>query len=218
MFTGIIECKGEFLSRTSSADSARLKIRPEKKFAAPVIGESVSVNGCCLSLEKVNSDGSLEFFTLSETLKKTNLGLLQSRQMVNLERAVQPSGRMGGHIVSGHIDGTSEVLSFSKEGNDYVLKIRMIKDLRQYFVPKGSIAINGVSLTLVELDDRCFGVHLIPLTLNDTILGSLRRGDIVNIETDVLGKYVYSMMQNYMQHGANNSGITMEKLFNAGLL
>ncbi len=218
MFTGIIECKGEFLSRTSSADSARLKIRPEKKFADPVIGESVSVNGCCLSLEKVNSDGSLEFFTLSETLKKTNLGLLQSRQMVNLERAVQPSGRMGGHIVSGHIDGTSEVLSFSKEGNDYVLKIRMIKDLRQYFVPKGSIAINGVSLTLVELDDRCFGVHLIPLTLNDTILGSLRRGDIVNIETDVLGKYVYSMMQNYMQHGANNSGITMEKLFNAGLL
>ena len=218
MFTGIIECKGEFLSRTSSADSARLKIRPEKKFADPVIGESVSVNGCCLSLEKVDPDGSLEFFTLSETLKKTNLGLLQSRQMVNLERAVQPSGRMGGHIVSGHIDGTSEVLSFSKEGNDYVLKIRMIKDLRQYFVPKGSIAINGVSLTLVELDDRCFGVHLIPLTLNDTILGSLRRGDIVNIETDVLGKYVYSMMQNYMQHGANNSGITMEKLFNAGLL
>ena len=144
--------------------------------------------------------------------------MLQSRQMVNLERAVQPSGRMGGHIVSGHIDGTSEVLSFSKEGNDYVLKIRMIKDLRQYFVPKGSIAINGVSLTLVELDDRCFGVHLIPLTLNDTILGSLRRGDIVNIETDVLGKYVYSMMQNYMQQGANNSGITMEKLFNAGLL
>ncbi|MBR2723201.1 MAG: riboflavin synthase, partial [Lentisphaeria bacterium] len=159
----------------------------------------------------------LEFFTLQETLKKTNLGLLKSKSRVNLERAMQPSGRMGGHIVSGHIDGTSEVLSFEKEGKDYVLKIRMIKELRPYFVPKGSIAINGVSLTLVELDKYSFGVHLIPLTLNDTNLGSLKSGDIVNIETDVIGKYVYSMMQNYMSNG-NSNGITMEKLFNAGLL
>lgn len=217
MFTGIIECQGEFLSRNKSSDSARLTIKPEKIFSDPVIGESVSVNGCCLSLEKVNGDGSLEFFTLEETLQKTNLGLLKTHQKVNLERAMQPSGRMGGHIVSGHVDGTSEVLSFAREGNDYVLKIRMIKDLRPYFVPKGSIAINGVSLTLVELDSRCFGVHLIPLTLNDTMLGTLKRGDIVNIETDVLGKYIYSMMQNYMQNDSS-SNITMEKLFNAGLL
>ena len=131
---------------------------------------------------------------------------------------MQPSGRMGGHIVSGHIDGTSEVLSFGREGNDYVLKIRMIKELRPYFVPKGSIAINGVSLTIVELDNRCFGVHLIPLTLHDTVLGSLKSGDIVNIETDVLGKYVYSMLQNYMQSNNSSTGITMEKLMNAGLL
>ena len=218
MFTGIIECKGEFVSRSKNSDSARLVIRPEKKFENPVIGESVSVNGCCLSLEKVRDDGSLEFFTLGETLQKTNLGLLQARSKVNLERAMQPSGRMGGHIVSGHVDGTSEVISFNKEGNDYVLKIRMIKDLRPYFVPKGSIAVNGVSLTLVELDSRCFGVHLIPLTLNDTILGELRRGDTVNIETDVLGKYVYSMLQNYMQYNERSSNITMEKLLNAGLL
>jgi riboflavin synthase len=171
-----------------------------------------------LSLEKVNGDGSLEFFTLEETLQKTNLGLLKTHQKVNLERAMQPSGRMGGHIVSGHVDGTSEVLSFAREGNDYVLKVRMIKELRPYFVPKGSIAINGVSLTLVELDSRCFGVHLIPLTLNDTVLGSLKRGDIVNIETDVLGKYVYSMVQTYMQNGADSNTVTMEKLLNAGLL
>lgn len=217
MFTGIIECQGEFLSLVKNSDSARLTIRPEKKFIDPVIGESVSVNGCCLSLEKVHADGSLEFFTLQETLKKTNLGLLKNKSKVNLERAMQPSGRMGGHIVSGHIDGTSEVLSFEKEAKDYVLKIRMIKELRPYFVPKGSIAINGVSLTLVELDKYCFGVHLIPLTLNDTMLGSLRSGDIVNIETDVIGKYVYSMMQNYMQSG-NSNEVTMEKLFNAGLL
>ena len=217
MFTGIIECQGEFLSLSKSSDSARLTIRPEKKFIDPVIGESVSVNGCCLSLEKVHADGSLEFFTLQETLKKTNLGLLKNKSRVNLERAMQPSGRMGGHIVSGHVDGTSEVLSFEKEGKDYVLKIRMIKELRPYFVPKGSIAINGVSLTLVELDKYCFGVHLIPLTLNDTMLGTLKSGDIVNIETDVIGKYVYSMMQNYMQNNNSNS-VTMEKLFNAGLL
>lgn len=217
MFTGIIECQGEFLSLAKSSDSARLTVRPGKKFADPVIGESVSVNGCCLSLEKVHADGSLEFFTLQETLKKTNLGLLKSGSRVNLERAMQPSGRMGGHIVSGHIDGTSEVLSFEKDGKDYVLKIRMIKELRPYFVPKGSIAINGVSLTLVELDKYCFGVHLIPLTLNDTMLGTLKSGDIVNIETDVIGKYVYSMMQNYMQNG-DSSSVTVEKLFNAGLL
>lgn len=217
MFTGIIECQGEFLSLSKSSDSARLTIRPEKKFIDPVIGESVSVNGCCLSLEKVHADGSLEFFTLQETLKKTNLGLLKNKSRVNLERAMQPSGRMGGHIVSGHVDGTSEVLSFEKEGKDYVLKIRMIKELRPYFVTKGSIAINGVSLTLVELDKYCFGVHLIPLTLNDTMLGTLKSGDIVNIETDVIGKYVYSMMQNYMQNNNSNS-VTMEKLFNAGLL
>lgn len=218
MFTGIIECKGEFLSRSKNADSARLIIRPEKKFTDPVIGESVSVNGCCLSLEKVHNDGSLEFFTLEETLQKTNLSLLKLHSKVNLERAMQPSGRMGGHIVSGHVDGTSEVLSFRKEGNDYVLKIRMIKELRPYFVPKGSIAINGVSLTLVELDNRCFGVHLIPLTLQDTILGSLQSGDIVNIETDVLGKYVYSMLQTYMQNKPDTTSVTMEKLMNAGLL
>lgn len=217
MFTGIIECQGEFLSLSKSSDSARLTIRPEKKFIEPVIGESVSVNGCCLSLEKVHADGSLEFFTLQETLKKTNLGLLKNKSRVNLERAMQPSGRMGGHIVSGHVDGTSEVLSFEKEGKDYVLKIRMIKELRPYFVTKGSIAINGVSLTLVELDKYCFEVHLIPLTLNDTMLGTLKSGDIVNIETDVIGKYVYSMMQNYMQNNNSNS-VTMEKLFNAGLL
>ena len=218
MFTGIIECQGEFLSRSKTADSARLLIKPEKNFVDPIIGESVSVNGCCLSLEKVNGDGSLEFFTLEETLQKTNLGLLKTHQKVNLERAMQPSGRMGGHIVSGHVDGTSEVLSFAREGNDYVLKVRMIKELRPYFVPKGSIAINGVSLTLVELDSRCFGVHLIPLTLNDTVLGSLKRGDVVNIETDVLDKYVYSMVQTYMQNGGNSNTVTMEKLFNAGLL
>lgn len=217
MFTGIIECQGEFISRSKTSDSARLLIKPEKKFLDPVIGESVSVNGCCLSLEKFNGDGSLEFFTLEETLQKTNLGLLKTHQKVNLERAMQPSGRMGGHIVSGHVDGTSEVLSFVKEGNDYVLKVRMIKELRPYFVPKGSIAINGVSLTLVELDSRCFGVHLIPLTLNDTVLGTLKRGDIVNIETDVLGKYVYSMVKTYMQNGSDNT-VTMEKLLNAGLL
>lgn len=217
MFTGIIECQGEFLSRSKTADSARLVIKPAIKLPDPVIGESVSVNGCCLSLEKVNGDGSLEFFTLEETLQKTNLGLLKTHQHVNLERAMQPSSRMGGHIVSGHVDGTSEVLSFARDGNDYVLKIRMIKELRPYFVPKGSIAINGVSLTLVELDNRCFGVHLIPLTLNDTNLGSLKRGDIVNIETDVLGKYVYSMLQTYMENN-NSNAVTMEKLFNAGLL
>lgn len=218
MFTGIIECQGEFISRRRSGDSARLLIRPEKKFIDPVIGESVSVNGCCLSLESVAADGTLEFFTLEETLNRTNLGLLKSNEKVNLERAMQPSGRMGGHIVSGHIDGTSEVISFRKEGNDYVLKVRMIKELRPYFVPKGSIAINGVSLTLVEIDNRSFGVHLIPLTLNDTVLSSLKSGDIVNIEADVLGKYVYSMVRTYMQNGSSDTGITMEKLMNAGLL
>lgn len=218
MFTGIIECRGEFLSLKKTSDAARLQIRPEKKLENPVIGESVSVNGCCLSLEKADSDGTLEFFTLQETLQKTNLGLLKKGNIVNLERAMQPSGRMGGHIVSGHVDGTGEVVSFEREGKDYVLKIRMIKELRQYFVPKGSIAVNGVSLTLVELDRHIFGVHLIPLTLQDTMLGTLKSGDIVNIETDIIGKYVYSMMKHYMQNGNDSSQITMEKLFNAGLL
>ena len=191
MFTGIIECQGEFLSLAKSSDSARLTVRPGKKFADPVIGESVSVNGCCLSLEKVHADGSLEFFTLQETLKKTNLGLLKSGSRVNLERAMAAGGRMGGHIVQGHVDAAARVRSLKRlSDGDFEFAVEMPAELAPEIAMKGSITIDGVSLTVAALGEDYFAVRLIPQTLSATALKERHPGDLVNLETDVIAKYL----------------------------
>ncbi len=221
MFTGIIEKKAKLISRKVMGKAGKLTVEISEDydgFENLVVGESIAVNGCCLSLEKSSGDGkTLEFHTLAETLKKTNLGELGKGSSLNLERALTLNSRLGGHFVSGHIDGVSEVLSLKKTGDDYELKIAMKAELLPYMVPKGSIAINGVSLTLVEVNESFFTVHLIPLTLNDTNIGSFKGGEKVNLETDIIGKYVAFQLQAMGQgNQKKKSNITMETLAEAG--
>jgi riboflavin synthase len=221
MFTGIIEKKATLVSRKVMGKSGKLTLAIDSNydcFLDLTIGESIAVNGCCLSLEKYSTDlRTLEFHTLAETLDKTNLGGLPKGSTLNLERALTLNARLGGHFVSGHVDGVSEVISLKKAGDDYELKIAMKEDLLPYMVPKGSIAINGVSLTLVEVNSEFFTVNLIPLTLNDTNIGAFKGGEIVNLETDIIGKYVAFQLQGVTEKfKKKKSKITMETLAEAG--
>ena len=213
MFTGLVEMTGSL----AGCSGEHLRIRPGRVFADPVFGESVAVNGCCLTLERVLPNGELEFFTMAETLKRTNLGSLKKGDPVNMERALKAGARLGGHIVSGHIDGTGEVLDFHRRPDgDYELKISLSEELAPEVVAKGSIAIDGVSLTVVEVGNGYFTVHLIPVTRDETALVQRSKGAAVNLETDVLAKYVRRQLE-YMQKSPK-SEITMDTLREAGFL
>lgn len=213
MFTGLVEMTGTLVGCTGE----HLRIRPGKVFENPVFGESVAVNGCCLTLERQLPNGELEFFTMAETLKRTNLGALKIGDAVNMERALKAGARLGGHIVSGHIDGTGEVLDFHRRPDgDYELKIALSAELAPEVVPKGSIAIDGVSLTVVAVTDEYFTVHLIPVTRDETALVQRKKGTPVNLETDVLAKYVRRQLT-FMQ-ASPKSEITMDTLREAGFL
>lgn len=213
MFTGLVEMTGTLAGYSGE----HLRIRPGRVFADPVFGESVAVNGCCLTLERVLPNGELEFFTMAETLKRTNLGSLKKGDPVNMERALKAGARLGGHIVSGHIDGTGEVLDFHRRPDgDYELKISLSEELAPEVVAKGSIAIDGVSLTVVEVGNGYFTVHLIPVTRDETALVQRSKGAAVNLETDVLAKYVRRQLE-YMQKSPK-SEITMDTLREAGFL
>ena len=214
MFTGLVETTGVFLGATMSGKAGKLRVESETVLRDPEPGESIAVNGACLTLEK--ADGALlEFHVLEETFRKTNLGLLQRGSRVNLERAMALGDRFGGHIVSGHVDGTGKVLSLGRAGDDIVLTVSCTPDLRQYMVPKGSIAVNGISLTIADLSEDRFSVHIIPTTWEVTNLAECRPGSAVNLECDMLGKYVLAMLRQ-MELPNGKSSITMEVLKNAG--
>ena len=213
MFTGLIETTGTFLDAAMSGKAGKLRIESRKILSDPVPGESIAVNGACLTLE--NASGTvLEFHVLEETFRKTNLGLLQRGAQVNLERAMALGDRFGGHIVSGHVDGTGKILALGRSGDDIVLTVSCSPELRQYMVPKGSIAVNGISLTLAELGDDRFSIHIIPTTWNETNLSDCPVGSPVNLECDMLGKYVLAMLQRLELPAGNK--INMETLKNAG--
>ena len=213
MFTGLIETTGTFLGAAMSGKAGKLRIETAKILTSPVIGESIAVNGACLTLEKA-AGAVLEFHVLEETFRKTNLGLLQRGNRVNLERAMALGDRFGGHIVSGHVDGTGKVLSLERSGDDMVLTVGCTPGLRQYLVPKGSIAVNGVSLTIADLAADRFSIHIIPTTWNGTNLSDCSAGDAVNLECDMLGKYVLAMLQQLQLPAGNN--LNMDTLKNAG--
>ena len=216
MFTGLVETVGTLCGRGAE----RLRIRPAKKLEALRYGESVAVNGCCLTLERELPDGTLEFYTLSETLRRTNLGLLPVGAKLNMERALRLGDRLGGHIVSGHVDATAEVISYSKRADgDYELKLTLPASLAREVVEKGSVAIDGVSLTVVEVGETHFTVHLIPVTRSDTALADREPGSTVNLEGDVIGKYVIRQLE--FRSGAperRESSISMDTLREAGFL
>ena len=210
MFTGIIEDAGELVSLERKGRTAKVTVRTGLPLSEIEIGESIAVNGACLTVEKVSA-GNIHFHALAETLSRTNLGGLRNGDCVNLERAMKLGGRLGGHIVTGHVDFCSKVLSAGPNGDDYELRIAFPHEQRDYFAPKGSVAVNGVSLTIASLADDSFTVCLIPVTRNATNLNSLSVGSLVNIETDILGKYVVGALRHN-----NAQGITLETLINAG--
>jgi riboflavin synthase len=193
MFTGLIEEVGRVLWIRTTDRGTQLQL------AAPLIsphlaaGDSVSVNGCCLTATTVR-DGQLAFDLLEETLDRTNLGTLRRDSPVNLERALAADGRLGGHFVQGHIDCAARVLSLEESRADFRLEVELPNELAHYAASKGSIALNGVSLTIAELLPTSFAVWVIPHTRRKTNFENLRAGDVVNVEFDIIAKYVERML------------------------
>ena len=195
MFTGIIEEIGSVASVEPSGNEAgaRIKIRAQKILKGTKAGDSIAVNGVCLTATSLGAD----FFTadvMAETLRRSNLGSLSSGSEVNLERAMAADGRFGGHIVSGHIDGTGTISETEREGNAVWVYVSAPKEILDLIVQKGSIAIDGISLTVAKLESSRFAVSIIPHTGEETTLLSKKPGDHVNLENDIVGKYVQKLM------------------------
>jgi riboflavin synthase len=193
MFTGIVKGRGMITSVSKSKNMADLiiKVRLGKFGRGLKKGDSVCVNGACLTATKL-STGEAQFEVVSETTRRTNLGQARSGEMVNIERSLRVGDRLEGHFVLGHVDGTGIIDDIQKMSSETVIWIKLDKWLLKSLVPKGSIAIDGVSLTLTGIENDRISISLIPHTLKTTTLGIRRKGDRVNIETDILGKYVMS--------------------------
>ncbi len=189
MFTGIIHHIGLF--KEYRLGKQEMALEAPELFARLERGESLAVNGVCLSL--VRKEKNALFFDLSkETLSRTNLGSLRRGDKLNLELSLTLSSPLSGHLVTGHVDSTGKVLSICKRDFGKRMSISFPGDLKPYFIPKGSVAVNGVSLTIAELKSSSLEVELIPITLDQSNLGHLKPGDKVNIECDIIGKYVYN--------------------------
>ena len=212
MFTGIIEEIGTVRRIERGARGARLTIGAETVLEGTKIGDSIATNGVCLTVTGMTAD-SFAADVMAETLRRSGLGALQSGSPVNLERAMPADGRFGGHIVSGHIDGTGTVAALRREDNAVWVTVHAAPALLRYIVEKGSIAIDGVSLTVAAVDTDGFSVSIIPHTGAQTILPGKKPGDTVNLECDVIGKYVEKLLG---PHQEEPGGITMEFLAQNG--
>jgi len=193
MFTGIVRERGRVVRADGDAEGLALELDAPQTAAASSVGDSVSVDGVCLTVTS-RTDGRLTFHAVSETLERSSLGLLEPGVEVNLEPALRAGEPLGGHYVQGHVDGVGRVRSVEPEGDGARLTVDAAAGLLRYCVEKGSIAVEGVSLTIAALDDAGFAVALIPHTLEATTLGALRPGDPVNLEVDVLAKYVERLL------------------------
>lgn len=211
MFTGIIEELGSVKDIKKDAKGARLSINAKVILEGTRIGDSITVNGVCLTAVRV-SENSFDVEIAPETLKKTNLGELKTGEKVNLERALKLSGRLGGHIVTGHIEATGKIKEKKTAGNSYLFFIEAPKEILRYIIQKGSIAVDGISLTVVDLTERSFSIAVIPHTLDVTTLGTKGAGDTVNLETDIIGKYVEKMLTNPAFSKGGGGGINEEFL------
>jgi len=195
VFTGIVEGVGRLKSIAAEGRVRRLDIEAGEEISTGLpLGASVAVNGCCLTVVAVAGD-VVSFEAIPETLERTSLGDKDVGARVNLERALAAAGRLDGHLVQGHVDGMGRVASFEREDQDVRLAIACGPELAGYLVPKGSVTIDGVSLTVVHVTETGFDVALIPHTLAVTTLGGLQVGDRVNLEVDIIGKYVRHFME-----------------------
>jgi len=185
MFTGIVEEIG----KVRVASAGQLTLYAQKVLGETKLGDSVAVNGVCLTVTALSTD-SFSVDVMPETLRRTNLGTLLPGDEVNLERPLAVGGRFGGHFVQGHIDGVGRLLSVAPEGEALLLQFEAVREIMRYIVEKGFIAVDGVSLTVVQYKSDSFNVSLVGYTRENTILGSRRLGDMVNLEVDIIAKYV----------------------------
>jgi len=197
MFTGIVEETGTVEDITRASGGIRLTLRARVCAQGAKTGDSIAVNGCCLTIASLTTRTKvrsrtrlLRFDLLAETWRRTNLQFTKPGSLVNLERSLAASGRIGGHFVTGHIDGTGRIVRWEREGADHLLEVEAAPAIMRYVVTKGSIAIDGISLTIARVTRKRFRVWIIPHTYEVTALRQRKAGDQVNLETDLLGKYV----------------------------
>ncbi|GAB6066366.1 riboflavin synthase [Aquifex pyrophilus] len=205
MFTGLVEEVGKVLDIKLSSKGAVLTV--ESGFEDVKVGDSISVNGACLTVVKVGNK-SLSFDVSPETLKRTNLGLLKRGDYVNLERALKVGDRLGGHIVQGHVDFTAPIRSLRFLGEHYELVVDVPEDSKEFIVEKGSIALDGISLTVNYVKGKSVYINIVPHTYNNTNLKFKKAGDLLNVELDIIGKYVV----NYLKRNKDKEDILKEFL------
>ncbi len=214
MFTGLVRELGIVESLRKRADITKLSVRAEEIAKESQLGDSISVNGVCLTVTSV--EGELLSFDLSdETLRNTNLGMLKKGDYVNLEPSLRASDRLGGHIVTGHVDGIGRIKSKTRVGETFHVEIETPETLMRYIVKKGSIAVDGISLTVADLSERSFKVVIIPHTAKVTTIGYKKVGDTVNLETDIVGKYIEKFITGGTRGGEST---LMEKLREGGFI
>ena len=214
MFTGIVEEKGSVRYIQLTGESGVLAVKAKKVLERTKIGDSIAVNGVCLTVTSLQPDG----FTadvMAETMNRSSLGLLQPGSRVNLERAMPADGRFGGHIVAGHVDGTGTIVKIEKDETAVWYRIEAAPEVLRYIVEKGSITIDGISLTVATVSDTDFQVSIIPHTQANTVLSDRKTGDVVNLETDIIGKYVEKLLQP-QKTPEKESKITLEFLAENG--
>lgn len=217
IFTGIIEELGVVKSIAINGASGCITIKAKKVLEGTQLGDSIAVNGTCLTVTSINSDG-FSADVMAETVRRTSLSQVGKGDLVNLERAMILNGRFGGHIVSGHIDGTGTITKYTKEENAIWVTIKAPDEILDLIVEKGSICIDGISLTVATVSDRDFQVSIIPHTAKDTTLIYKKVGSLVNLENDIVGKYIKKLMENKQEEQAKKaSGLTMEMLEEYGL-
>ncbi len=215
MFTGIVEEIGTITAVTPGEASLQLNISCSKVLSDVKKGDSIAVNGVCLTV----ANFSVRHFTadvMPETMKATTLHELRIGSRVNLERAMAANGRFGGHFVSGHVDGTGEIIAIQPKANALYMEIRIAAELLDYFIPKGSVTVDGTSLTVFGVTDQGFIISLIPVTQDDSIIGRKKVGDQVNIECDMLAKYIERLLSKKEEKPAGS--VTMETLAANGFL
>lgn len=215
MFTGIVEEMGTVRSIKKGAKSAIITVEAHKIMEDIHLGDSICTNGVCLTVTSFDKN-SYSVDVMHETLRRTNLGDLKSGSRVNLERAMAADGRFGGHMVAGHIDGTGVITSMTRDDNAIWIVVNTSRDLLKYIVDKGSITIDGISLTVAAVDASGFSVSVIPHTGSNTTLLTKKPGDTVNLETDMVGKYVEKLLHFQAEEENKDSKITMEFLAKHG--
>ncbi len=212
MFTGIIEETGKLCERQKGSVSARIKISCQKVLEGTKVGDSIAANGVCLTVAEMDGDGFMAD-VMAETARRSSLFSMPLMEAVNLERAMPADGRFGGHIVSGHIDGTGTVRRVWTEENAVWFVIEAAPELLRYIVGKGSVAVDGISLTVADVSDRDFRVSVIPHTRAVTSLSRTKPGSVVNIECDIIGKYVEKLISGPAPGGGMTEGFLRENGF-----